>query len=63
MAIPAEVTQIMGVLGVKGVKKVRVRILEGADKGKTLMRNVSGPTRKGDIIMLKETVLDSEGRF
>ena len=67
-ATPARVEEIIGRTGTRGEAiQVRCKILDGRDKDKIIRRNVKGPIRKGDTLMLRETEfearpLDKKGR-
>ena len=59
-AVPAIVEDIVGRTGFRGeVTQVKCRILQGYDKGKTMRRNIKGPVRLRDVLMLRETQIEA----
>jgi small subunit ribosomal protein S28e len=58
-ATPGQVVKVFKKVGLYGeCYQVLVRVLEGRDKGNLLRRNIRGPVRENDLIMLKETERD-----
>ncbi|NJL44031.1 MAG: 30S ribosomal protein S28e [Nitrosarchaeum sp.] len=57
---PGRVEEVVGRTGTRGEAiQVRVKILDGRDKNKTIRRNVRGPVQMGDILMLRETEIEA----
>jgi small subunit ribosomal protein S28e len=58
-ATPAQVVKVFKKVGIYGeCYQVLVRVLGGRDQGSLLRRNVRGPVRENDLLMLKETERD-----
>ena len=59
-AVPAVVEEIVGRTGTRGgIIQVRCRIMDGPEKGKVMRRNVKGPIREQDVLLLREIEIEA----
>lgn len=60
IAYPAKVLKLIGRVGGKqSCLQVRCKVLSGRDEGKIMRRNVLGPIKVGDILLLKNTEMSA----
>ena len=57
---PAVVEEIVGRTGARGeITQVKVKVLQGPDQGRSMRRNVRGPIKLRDVLMLRETAIEA----
>ena len=58
--VPAVVEEVIGRTGFRGeISQVLCNVQEGRDQWRSMRRNVKGPVRIGDTLMLRETEIEA----
>jgi small subunit ribosomal protein S28e len=58
--VPAQILELVGSMGTReGGRQARVKLLSGREVGKIMRRNVIGPFKVGDVLMLRETEIEA----
>ena len=58
--VPGIVEEIVGRTGFRGeITQVKCLVQAGKDEGRSMRRNVKGPIRIGDTLMLRETEIEA----
>lgn len=59
-AVSAVVEEVIGRTGFRGeITQVKCLVQSGRDEGRSMRRNVKGPIKAGDILVLRETEIEA----